>query len=146
MASPDVSVNLEKIDTNILIIKLNNSEIKSADLYNMLLKVNQFIIGVIWEFRGWDIFKIFRLILFYCLFIPIIFTNCKINYYNSISMNRFCMQLFIIEFKFNTYISYYLLQYYSDLQTTQQQSTLDTYYTHAQQNVTYTCPLFIVTL
>lgn len=40
MASPDVSVNLEKIDTNILIIKLNNSEIKSADLYNMLLKVD----------------------------------------------------------------------------------------------------------
>lgn len=47
MASPDVSVNLDKIDTNILIVKLNNLKIKSADLYNMLLKVNQFISGVI---------------------------------------------------------------------------------------------------
>lgn len=40
MASPDVSVNLEKIDTNIIIVKLNNLKINSADLYNMLLKVD----------------------------------------------------------------------------------------------------------
>ncbi|XP_060852172.1 uncharacterized protein LOC132930356 [Rhopalosiphum padi] len=40
MASPDVTVNLEKVDTNILIVKLNDMKINSPDFYDMLLKVN----------------------------------------------------------------------------------------------------------
>jgi len=39
MDSDDVSVDLERVNTNILLIKLNNTEIKPIDLYNMLLKV-----------------------------------------------------------------------------------------------------------
>jgi len=41
MASPDVTVNLEKVDTNIIIVKLNEKKINSPELYDMLLKVNQ---------------------------------------------------------------------------------------------------------
>lgn len=39
MASPDVSVDLDTIVTNIIMVNLNNSKINSADFYNMLLKV-----------------------------------------------------------------------------------------------------------
>lgn len=41
MASPDVTVNPEKVDTNIIIVKLNDKKIKSPEFYDMLLKVNQ---------------------------------------------------------------------------------------------------------
>uniref|UniRef100_A0A2S2P3L6 L-allo-threonine aldolase n=1 Tax=Schizaphis graminum TaxID=13262 RepID=A0A2S2P3L6_SCHGA len=40
MASPDVIVNLEKVDTNIVIVKLNDMKINSPDFYEMLLKVD----------------------------------------------------------------------------------------------------------
>ncbi|XP_027853847.2 uncharacterized protein LOC114132555 [Aphis gossypii] len=41
MASPDVAVNPEKVDTNIIIVKLNDKKIKSPEFYDMLLKVNK---------------------------------------------------------------------------------------------------------
>jgi len=49
MASPDVTVNLEKVDTNIIIVKLND-KIKSSEFYDMLLKVNQTSVNskIIW--------------------------------------------------------------------------------------------------
>lgn len=39
MASPDVTVNSEKIDSNILIVTLNSSKITPAQFYDMMLKV-----------------------------------------------------------------------------------------------------------
>ena len=51
MASPDVTVNLEKVDTNIIIVRLNDKKIKSPEFYDMLLKVNQTSVNIIiiWE-------------------------------------------------------------------------------------------------
>lgn len=39
MASPNVIVNSEKIDSNILIVTLNSSKITPAHFYDMMLKV-----------------------------------------------------------------------------------------------------------
>lgn len=40
MRSADVTVNLDKVDTNILMVNLNGSRIKPVQLYDMLLKVS----------------------------------------------------------------------------------------------------------
>lgn len=40
MGNADVTVNLDKVDTNILMVNLNGSRIKPVQLYDMLLKVS----------------------------------------------------------------------------------------------------------
>lgn len=40
MRSAHVTVNLDKVDTNILMVNLNGSRIKPFQLYDMLLKVS----------------------------------------------------------------------------------------------------------
>lgn len=40
MANPDVTVNLEKLQTNIVLVKLNNSKINPKDFLQRLMKVN----------------------------------------------------------------------------------------------------------